>query len=130
MARPLYAVLANPGIHVPTPSVFARMGFEPGETRDLGDHPVPHDGLSHDEFVALVKGGRNDMEAAALSLAPEIGDAIDVALRHGGASRRAHVGIGVDLFRALRRPPPRRARPRNCVAGARPDWWIRATALR
>ena len=129
MARPLYAVLANPGIHVPTPAVFARMGFQPGESRDLGDHPVPHDDLSHAEFLALVGAGRNDMEAAALSLAPEIGDAIDALSATPGHRTVRMSGSGSTCF-ALYDDRRRARAAAQLLAGARPDWWIRATALR
>ncbi len=129
MARPLYAVLANPGIHVATPAVFARMGFRPGESRDLGEHAVPHDGLSHADFLALVRAGRNDMEAAALSIAPEIGDAIDALTATAGQRVVRMSGSGSTCFALYddRRDARRAAR---LLAGARPDWWIRATALR
>ncbi len=129
MGRPLYAVLANPGIHVPTPAVFARMGFERGEARDFDEHPLPHDGLSHTEFVALVKGGRNDMEAAALSLAPAIGDAIDVLSATAGHLVVRMSGSGSTCF-ALYENRRGASTAAKLVAGARPDWWIRATALR
>lgn len=129
MARPLYAVLANPGVHLPTPAVFKRMGFEPGEARHLGEHPVPHDGLGHGAFVDLVRGGRNDMEAAALSLAPAIGDAIDVL----GATADHRVvrmsGSGSTCFALYDDRRAARAAAAR-VAGARPDWWVRSTALR
>lgn len=129
MGRPLYAVLANPGVHVPTPSVFARMGFERGETRDFDEHPLPHDGLTHAEFIALVKGGRNDMEAAALSLAPAIGDAIDVLSATAGHLVVRMSGSGSTCF-ALYEDRRRASAAAKLVAGARPDWWTRATALR
>ena len=129
MARPLYAVLANPGIHVPTPAVFARMGFQPGESRDLGDHPVPHDDLSHAAFLALVGAGRNDMEGAALSLAPEIGDAIDALSATPGHRIVRMSGSGSTCF-ALYDDRRRARAAARLLAGARPDWWIRATALR
>jgi 4-diphosphocytidyl-2-C-methyl-D-erythritol kinase len=129
MARPLYAVLANPGIHLATPSVFARMGFQPGETRDLGDHPLPHDQLSHEQFVTLVKSGRNDMEAAALSLAPAIGDAIDALAATPGHRVVRMSGSGSTCF-ALYDDRRHATAAARLLAGARPDWWIRATALR
>lgn len=129
MARPIYAVLANPGIHVPTPAVFARMGFQPGESRDLGDHPVPHDGLSHEGFLALVAGGRNDMEAAALSLAPGIGDAVDALSATAGRRVVRMSGSGSTCFALYDDRRQARAAAR-LLAGARPGWWIRATALR
>ncbi len=129
MARPLYAVLANPGVHLPTPAVFARMGFQPGEARDLGEHVPPHDGLSHDDFIALVRGGRNDMEAAALSLAPPIGDAIDALAATAGHRLVRMSGSGSTCFALYDDRRLARAAAR-LLAGARPDWWVRATGLR
>ncbi len=129
MARPLYAVLANPGIHLPTPAVFARMGFQPGESSDLGEHPAPHDGLDHGAFLALVSGGRNDMEAAALSLAPGIGDAIDALSATAGPRLVRMSGSGSTCYALYDDRHAARAAA-ALVAGARPDWWVRATALR
>ena len=129
MARPLYAVLANPGIHVPTPAVFARMGFAPGEARNLGEHPVPHDALGHAAFVDLVRRGRNDMEAAALSIAPAIGDALDVLGATGGHRAVRMSGSGSTCFALYDSRRSARAAAAR-VLGARPDWWVKATALR
>ena len=129
VARPLYAVLANPGIHVPTPAVFARMGFEPGEAGHLGEHPVPHDGLGHAAFLDLVRQGRNDMEPAALSIAPAIGDAIDVLGATAGHRLVRMSGSGSTCFALYDdRRSARAAADR--VRGARSDWWVAATALR
>ena len=129
MARPLYAVLANPGTHVPTPAVFARMGFQPGEARGLGEHPVPHDGLGHEAFVDLVRRSRNDMEAAALSIAPAIGDAVDVLGATAGPRVVRMSGSGSTCFALYDDRRAARAAAAR-VAGARPEWWVRATALR
>ena len=128
-ARPLYAVLVNPGIHVPTPGVFKHMGLAPGEARHSVEHHVPHDGLDHESFVDLVRSGRNDMEAAALALAPGIGDAVDVL----AATARHRVvrmsGSGSTCF-ALYGDRRAAHAAAALVAGARPGWWVRATALR
>jgi 4-diphosphocytidyl-2-C-methyl-D-erythritol kinase len=129
MARPLYAVLANPRVHVPTPAVFKRMGFLPGEARDLGEHPVPHDGLGHGAFLDLVRRGRNDMEAAALSIAPAIGDAIDVLGATTGHRVVRMSGSGSTCF-ALYDDRRAACAAAARVASARPDWWVKATALR
>ena len=129
VARPIYAVLANPGVHLATPQVFARMGFAPGEARTFGEHPVIHDALSDLDFLALVRSGRNDMEAAALSLAPGIGDALDVLRATMGCRLVRMSGSGSTCFALYDdRRAARVAAGR--VATARPDWWVRATALR
>ena len=129
MARPLYAVLANPGVHVPTPEVFGRMGLAPGEARDLGEHPAPHDGLDHEDFVDLVRRGRNDMQSAALSIAPAIGDAIDVLGATAGHRVVRMSGSGSTCFALYDDRHSARAAA-ALVSRARPDWWVKATALR
>ncbi len=129
MARPIYAVLANPGIHVGTPEVFRRMGLAPGEARDLGRHPVLHDDLDHPGFFAALREGRNDMEPAALSLAPAIGDAIDALSSTAGPRLVRMSGSGSTCFALY--DDRRSARTAAALLGrARPDWWVRATALR
>ena len=76
-----------------------------------------------------MRSGRNDMEAAALSLAPGIGDAVDVLL----ATARHRVvrmsGSGSTCFALYDDRRAARAAAAR-VSGARPDWWVRATALR
>ncbi len=99
--RPLYAVLAHPAVHVGTPAVFRSMGFEPGEARDLGEHPTVGENLDRSRFVERLRSGRNDMEAAALTLAPEIGDALDTLVSDRGLPPRPHVGLGLDVLRSL-----------------------------
>ncbi len=129
MARPIYAVLANPGVPVGTPAVFARMGLAPGEPRDLGRHPALHDGLDHEAFFDRLNRGRNDMEAAALSLVPAIGDAIDALSSTAGHRVVRMSGSGSTCFALY--DGRRAARSAAALLGqSRPAWWVRATALR
>ncbi len=128
-ARPLYAVLAHPAVHVGTPAVFRRMGFEPGEARDLGEHPIFDEGADPSGFVERLRAGRNDMEAAALTLAPEIGDALDTLSQTEACRLVRMSGSGSTCF-ALYEDRPAARRAAGLVRGARSTWWVRATALR
>ena len=128
-ARPLFAVLAHPAVHVGTPAVFRSMGLEPGETRGLGEHPIFDDGLDPSSFVDRLRAGRNDMEAAALSLAPEIGDALDTLSRTEACRLVRMSGSGSTCF-ALYDDRHAARRAAALVRGARPNWWVRATVLR
>ena len=128
-ARPLYAVLAHPAVHVGTPAVFRSMGFEPGEARDLGEHPIFDDRADPSRFLERLRAGRNDMEAAALTLAPEIGDALDTLSRTLDHRLVRMSGSGSTCF-ALYDDRPAARRAAALVQGARPTWWVRATALR
>ncbi len=127
--RALYAVLAHPGVHVATPEVFRSMGFALGETRDLGEHPRVDDERDGVRFVDRLKLGRNDMEAAALSLAPEIGDALDTLSQTEACRLVRMSGSGSTCF-ALYDDRQAARRAAALVRGARPTWWVRATALR
>ena len=128
-ARPLYAVLAHPALHVGTPEVFRTMGFLPGEARDLGEHPRFDDGLDPSCFVDRLRAGRNDMEAAALSLAPEIGDALDTLSQTEACRLVRMSGSGSTCF-ALYDDRHAAGRAAALVRSARPTWWVRATVLR
>lgn len=127
-ARPLYAVLAHPGVHVATPAVFRSMGFAPGEACDLGEHPIFDETFDPRRFIEHLRSGRNDMEAAALSLAPEIGDALDTLSRTDDCRLVRMSGSGSTCF-ALYDDRIAARRAAALVRGARPTWWVRATAL-
>ena len=127
--RSLYAVLAHPAVHVGTPEVFRTMGLQPGETRDLGEHPSFDDVLDRSRFVDRLKAGRNDMEAAALLLAPEIGDALDTLSQTEACRLVRMSGSGSTCF-ALYDDRHAARRAAALVRGARPTWWVVATVLR
>ena len=105
------------------------MGFEPGEARDLGEHPIFDDRADPSRFLERLRAGRNDMEAAALTLAPEIGDALDTLSRTLDHRLVRMSGSGSTCF-ALYDDRPAARRAAALVQGARPTWWVRATALR
>ena len=127
--RGLPVVLANPGIHVPTPAVFAAMGLERGEERQSCMHPpIAGAAASIETVMAALMAGRNDMEAAALAIAPEIGDAVDALSATHGARLVRMSGSGSTCFALYgSRTEARLAAAR--LRDARPDWWVRATML-
>lgn len=79
-ARPVPALLVNPGVAVPTGPIFARLGLKPGERRTAGV----------DE--------RNDLAAPAITLEPVIGLVLDhLAAQHGATLVRMS-GSGATCF--------------------------------
>jgi len=101
-------LLVNPGVLVPTGRVFARWdGIDRGP---LGD--------------ALL--GRNDLEAAALTLAPEIGAVLDAL---AGARFVRMSGSGATCF-ALYHDAAERDSAQLRIAAAHPSWWTLASRLR
>ncbi|WP_375459794.1 4-(cytidine 5'-diphospho)-2-C-methyl-D-erythritol kinase [uncultured Enterovirga sp.] len=160
---PLFAVLVNPGVAVPTAGVFKSLGLSPGQMlaagasfeSDLrsapqdeevrGIHPRPHaemragpaqrageprstDGDVSALFATLAET-RNDLEAPALALAPEIGSAL-ARLRATKGCRLARMsGSGATVF-GLYDDCRAAARAAKAVRSAEPGWWVKATVFR
>ncbi|HWU27240.1 MAG TPA: 4-(cytidine 5'-diphospho)-2-C-methyl-D-erythritol kinase [Rhizomicrobium sp.] len=118
---PLAIVLANPGISVSTAAVFKRIAI--GETRKL--EPLAHAPSSAAELAAYLHATCNDLEPAALSLEPLIGDVLH-ALRGQGAVLARMSGSGATcfgLFETQDQADSAAAR----IASQNLRWWVRAT---
>lgn len=123
---PLPVVLVNPGVALATKAVFA------GWT--AADEPVAFDAsrfkmtLSRDECLRLLALQANDLEPAAIALAPPIAEVL-VALRALSGCRLARMsGSGATCF-GLFSTAAATIEAAKTLAGAHPRWWIRATAL-
>lgn len=110
-------VLVNPRVAVPTPAVFARWDGEDRGALGMGDP------------VAAAAAGRNDLEPAALGLAPVIGKVLDALAGVKGAQVVRMSGSGATCF-ALFANDHAAAAGAEAVAAAHPDWWVAATRLR
>ena len=123
---PLAAVLVNPGVAVPTPKVFAAIGLERSTRSGLGPSPTLSERA--DIFAALGEG-RNDMQASAEAIAPEITQALAL-LGHTPGVRLARMsGSGATCF-ALYGDRREAARAASILKAERPGWWVRPTCLR
>jgi 4-diphosphocytidyl-2-C-methyl-D-erythritol kinase len=125
----LFAVLVNPGVAVATPSVFARLGLARGAPSGLGASPTPPAGADRATTLALLKDGRNDMQAGACALAPAIAETLAALTALGGAAVVRMSGSGATCF-ALFEDCRAAARAGRAVRLAHPGWWVKATALR
>lgn len=126
----LFAVLVNPGVPVPTGSVFGRLALEPGWMRPSAGHPDAAAALgSAPALVAWLSGLRNDLEPPALAIAPEIGVAL-ARLRATAGCRLARMsGSGATVF-GLYDDCHAAARAARTVGNAEHGWWVRPTVLR
>lgn len=113
-------VLVNPGVAVPTPRVFAAM-----DRRDNPGLPAISAFGSLADLVVWLTATRNDLEPAALSIAPVIGQVLD-ALRATGAAFARMSGSGATCFGFY--DSPDRARI-AAAALKRHGWWAVATEL-
>jgi 4-diphosphocytidyl-2-C-methyl-D-erythritol kinase len=101
-------LLVNPDVALSTPAVFAAWdGIDRGP---LGDWET----------------GRNDLEAAAIALVPEVADVLNAL---SGARIARMSGSGATCFGLYESDGARDAAAAR-IAGANPAWWVSQTRLR
>jgi 4-diphosphocytidyl-2-C-methyl-D-erythritol kinase len=118
LPSPLHAVLANPGVAVPTRDVFARLA-----KRDNGLlGPVPAKGIT----VEWLKGLRNDLQEPAASAFPVIADALRRISGCGGIRLVRMSGSGATCF-GLFDDAGSAAEAAAAIGRSHPGWWCVAT---
>ncbi|MFO1147736.1 MAG: 4-(cytidine 5'-diphospho)-2-C-methyl-D-erythritol kinase [Alsobacter sp.] len=126
---PLFSVLVNPGVAVETAAVFRAMGLKAGEPSGYGAHSGVASGMAAGDLLAVLRRGRNDMEAAACTLAPIIGDVLAVLGAARGCRLARMSGSGATCF-GLFETCRAAAKAAKAIAAQHPGWWVKATALR
>ncbi|HVX91666.1 MAG TPA: 4-(cytidine 5'-diphospho)-2-C-methyl-D-erythritol kinase [Xanthobacteraceae bacterium] len=122
---PLPAVLVNPGIQVPTRDVFAALdmsGRRPHADVDLAGLRTP---AALFEFLGRYG---NDLEAAAVKIAPAIAQVLDDLRVLPGARLARMSGSGATCF-ALFETIGAAEAAAGRIGAAQPGWWCRATLL-
>lgn len=116
----LSVVLVNPGVPLATGAVFANLDTP-------SNPPMPHlDAAGGGErLISWLTQSRNDLEAPALSLVPQIGDALR-ALRNGGAKLARMSGSGATCFGIFDDEDLAR-RAADAIAQSEPGWFVTAT---
>jgi 4-diphosphocytidyl-2-C-methyl-D-erythritol kinase len=125
----LFALLVNPKVEAPTPKVFAALGLARGA--NLGSSSQPFDPLKHDGTALLdfLSSSRNDLEAAAVRIAPAIAQVRERLSRVAGVAATGMSGSGATCF-ALFGDRRSATVARRVVSAEHPDWWVEATAIR
>ena len=125
---PLPAVLVNPGVPLATKDVFAafaRMGPRKAaatfDTTALG-------GVSVETALAALTAGTNDLEPAAIALCPTVADALAALAATSGCRLARMSGSGATCL-GLYLSEDAAVTAARAIAGAHPDWWVRATVL-
>jgi 4-diphosphocytidyl-2-C-methyl-D-erythritol kinase len=109
-------ILVNPRVPLATSSVFARWdGMDRGP---LSDGPAS----------TITANGRNDLEAPAIALVPQIAEVLN-ALRQTGATLARMSGSGATCFALFSDRDERDAAAAHLV-GKHPSWWQIAGSLR
>lgn len=117
-------VLANPGLALPTPAVFAELTCRdnPALPRDL----PPLRGLA--ELVDFLAAQRNDLQAPAIRLAPVIAEVTAALAAQPGCLLARMSGSGATCFGLFASTARAEAAARALGLG-RPGWWVAPTRL-
>lgn len=121
----LYAVLANPGIAVSTPEVFAAL--ESKQNLAMPKRIPRWRGAW--SAIDWISKQRNDLEEPARKIAPVIGDVLDALATLPGARVARMSGSGATCF-ALFEERTDADMAAETLAEAHPDWWVTAATLR
>ena len=125
----LFVVLVNPGAALGTKRVFAR--YDSRKSR-AGAKQASRAMLIpqwRSAFIAMLAVDRNDLEPAAIALAPAIATVLEV-LRDSSGCRLARMsGSGATCFGIFASSRAAAAATRK-IKAAHPRWWVRASVLR
>jgi 4-diphosphocytidyl-2-C-methyl-D-erythritol kinase len=123
----LPAVMVHPGISVATKGVFEALGLAPGERREGPSLPALKS-IKRDALLALLDRHGNDLEPAAIAIAPVVAE-VAAALRVLPGCRLARMsGSGSACFGVFDSLRMAEAGARS-LAHTQPTWWVRATVF-
>ncbi len=116
---PLPALLVNPRVPVSTPEVFSRLAKKdnpsmPETLPTFGDSAA---------FVDWLATQRNDLEAPAVDIAPEIGVVLDVLHAAEGCRLARMSGSGATCF-AIFPDSESATAAGEVIRAVHPDWWL------
>ncbi len=123
----LPALLVNPGVACPTGPVFRAFDAGGGGAAFAETGAVP-EFADADQLLAWLSAQRNDLEAPALSLLPEIAEVLSVLRQQDGAQLVRMSGSGATCF-AVFGAMVFAQRAAAAINARRPDWWIAACRL-
>jgi 4-diphosphocytidyl-2-C-methyl-D-erythritol kinase len=119
---PLWLVLANPGVEVPTGPVFKALA-------STDNPPLPEPDWSDAEgLLRWLAATRNDLEPAALSLVPEVGEVLTALAATDGCWLARMSGSGGTCFGVFTGAEAARAGAGH-LQDAHRDWWVEAAEV-
>ncbi|OSP55659.1 4-(cytidine 5'-diphospho)-2-C-methyl-D-erythritol kinase [Pseudoruegeria sp. SK021] len=121
---PLFMVLVNPGVALSTPAVFKAMAAQTGPA--MVD-PLPV-WSTPKAFLDWLSVQRNDLQAAAQSLTPDIGRVLDGLEATVGCRLARMSGSGATCFGLYDHKDPAEMAAAS-IRRAHPDWWCVAAPM-
>jgi 4-diphosphocytidyl-2-C-methyl-D-erythritol kinase len=119
---PIWLVLVNPGIALSTKEVFAALAGRFGPPM-----PLQRKAGSAADLAILLRERRNDLEAPARFLAPEIDPVLSALKAQAGCLLSRLSGSGATCFGLFASQREAEFAARN-ISRAYPKWWVAATA--
>lgn len=120
-------VLVNPGVELATAAVYAALRAAPLQAPPE-TAPPPDFGGSFEALIAYASARANDLEPAALKLAPEIGGVLSKLRDLPGVRLVRLSGSGATCF-AVFASPREALRAAILIAEQEPEWWVTAGVL-
>ncbi len=124
----IFAVLVNPQVQAPTPKVFAAFDFLSATTLKGRARSFPTEQLDAAEVFDFLSQHRNDLEAAAIQIAPPIAAVLGRLSEIPDARATGMTGSGATCF-ALFSDRRGAAATRRTIAAEHPEWWVEETSL-
>ncbi len=122
----IFAVLVNPQVLAPTSKVFA--AFDLAAISSFESRPLPTVESSATDVLDFPLLGRNDLQTAAIRVAPPIASVVKRLSQIPEARATGMSGSGATCF-ALFSDRRSAAATRRSVAAENPGWWVEATDL-
>jgi len=124
----IFAVLVNPQVQAPTPKVFAALGLAPRSKLESPGRSLPVAGSDTSALLDSLSRCGNDLEAAAIRVAPPIAAVLRSLSQIPEARVTGMSGSGATCF-ALFGDRRGAATTRRIVATEHPGLWVEATDL-
>jgi len=121
-------LLANPGLPLSSGQVYAELRAAPYESTKADENAAPDFAGDFARFIEYLAPRGNDLEPAALRLAPAIGEVLDALERLPGGRLTRMSGSGATCF-ALFATEAEAETASRALTASRPDWWVRAGTL-
>jgi len=116
-------VIVHPGVAVPTGPVFKALGLVPDA--QCAPSPAAAVPAEREALLAWLASERNDLEAAAIAIAPPIADVLGAIADTPGCRLARMSGSGSACFGLFNSGRAAAAAARR-LADAHPAWWARA----
>lgn len=95
---PLNAVLVNPGVPIETAAVFTELRLSKGQTVECDPHFALGARLDSETLIALLANARNDLQPAAMRVAPVVGAVVEALAAQPGCRLARMSGSGATCF--------------------------------